>query len=117
MKNVKRIFASLMMSVAVMGTAFAQTATPTEEMDPTQDQTQMVESQDQDKTAIAMEEVPEAVQEGLQDSNIETAAVEEAYKVDLTDETLYEFVVTAEGVRWAIQFDEEGNYVNKKAIS
>ncbi|RJE71510.1 hypothetical protein BGP76_05275 [Reichenbachiella sp. MSK19-1] len=101
-----------MLSFVVAGAAFAQTVDPNAPTDEAMEQEMQSE-----KTAIAMEEVPAEVQDGLQETNIQTAEVEEVYKLDLTDETLYEFVVTSEGVKWAIQFDTEGNYVNKKALS
>ncbi|PIB36961.1 hypothetical protein BFP72_16895 [Reichenbachiella sp. 5M10] len=102
-----------MLSFAVAGAAFAQTP---EQVTPADQDTEM-QTEQTNKKAIAMEEVPVEVQEGLEDTNIQTAQVEEVYQVEATDEVLYEFVVTIQDVKWAIQFDDQGNYVNKTALS
>lgn len=80
--------------------------------------TEAAEAQDPaiSKMPIEMEEVPTVVQEALEDSDYNADEVTEVYKVKQTTRTLYEFVIQNDGLKWAVHFDESGNYVAKKEV-
>ncbi len=138
MKNSRKIVASLIMSVAMSGAVLAQDGISKDQevvsaeqavvaSDVTVQDDQVLATQqeavartDQDpnasKTPIEMEEVPTVVQNALNESDYEADDVTEVYKVQQSQNTLYEFVIENDGVKWAVHFDERGNYVAKKQV-
>ncbi|MEM6736532.1 MAG: hypothetical protein AAF620_10740 [Bacteroidota bacterium] len=72
--------------------------------------------QDENKTEISAEDIPEAVQETYNASYGEFP-IEKAYQVTSDAGINYELVVTVEGQKWALIFAENGDYLDKTEVS
>ncbi|WP_422005525.1 hypothetical protein [Roseivirga pacifica] len=100
------------LAIALFGFSTAAVAQSTEGAQAQEAQVQ----QQENKTAIKMEEVPEAVKEGWDKKDYKAENVEKIFKVKTDSEEYIEFIVKGTMDKKAVHFDLNGNFLREKVI-